>query len=112
MPKLLLAIIVLIAGSIAINFILGTIEKIARKSKVDKTLLSFLLSFTKYGLKGILLIIVIGMLGVQMTSLIALLGAAGLAIGMALSGTLQNIAGGVVLMILRPFHVGDRIEAQ
>lgn len=82
------------------------------KKNYDQTLQSFLLSLVGIALKVMLLISVIGMLGIQMTSFIAVLGAAGLAVGLALSGTLQNFAGGVMLLIFKPFKVGDYIEAQ
>lgn len=111
-PKLILAIIVYIVGSITIRVVLNTLNKILEKKKVDSTLHSFLRSFLRMGLKALLIIIVVSMLWVEMTSLIALLGAVGLAVGMSLSGTLQNFAGGIVLMVLRPFHVGDLINAQ
>jgi len=91
-PKVFIALIVLLVGNFGIRFFVSILDRVMKKSKIEKTLRSFFRSFTKHSLRLILLIIVIGMLGVQMTSLIALLGAAGLAIGMALSGTLQNIA--------------------
>ena len=88
------------------------LRKILMARDFDKSLQSFLVSLLSITLKILLLISVISMLGVQMTSFIALLGAAGLAFGMALSGTLQNLAGGVVLLIFKPFKVGDYIQAQ
>ena len=82
------------------------------KRKIDDSLKPFIKSLTSALLKTLLVITVLGMLGVEMTSFIAILGAAGLAVGMALSGTLQNFAGGVMLLIFKPFKVGDFIEAQ
>jgi small conductance mechanosensitive channel len=79
---------------------------------VDPTLIPFIKSLISVTLKALLLISVISYMGIPMTSFVALLGAAGLAVGMALSGTLQNFAGGVILLILKPFKVGDFIEAQ
>ena len=110
--KLLLALITLLIGL----WLIGKLNKILRKAfemrSFDQTLQSFLANLIGMVLKVLLLITVISMLGVQMTSFIALLGAAGLAIGMALSGTMQNFAGGVMLLIFKPFKVGDFIEAQ
>ena len=82
------------------------------KREVDASLRGFLNSMIGILLKIMLFISVIGMMGVQMTSFIAILGAAGLAVGMALSGTLQNFAGGVMLLIFKPFKAGDFINAQ
>jgi small conductance mechanosensitive channel len=87
-------------------------KRIFEKREFDKTLQTFLIQLVGITLKVLLAISVVTMIGVQMTSFIALLGAAGLAFGMALSGTLQNFAGGVMLLILKPFKVGDYIEAQ
>jgi small conductance mechanosensitive channel len=82
------------------------------KSKLDVSLTTFLKSMIDILLKVLLIISVMGMMGIQMTSFIAILGAAGLAVGMALSGTLQNFAGGVMILIFKPFKVGDFINAQ
>lgn len=110
--KLLLALITLIVGL----WLIGKFNKGLRKAfemrSFDQTLQSFLANLVGMVLKILLLVSVVSMLGVQMTSFIALLGAAGLAIGMALSGTMQNFAGGVMLLIFKPFKVGDFIEAQ
>lgn len=111
-PKLIGAIIVLIIGLWVIRFIGKITSKLLDRQKVDPTLKPFIKSLLSATLKVLLGISVISMVGVQMTSFIALLGAAGLAIGMALSGTLQNFAGGVILLLLKPFKVGDYIEAQ
>ena len=110
--KLIGAIIVLIIGSYIINVILKTFKKILDKRDIDASLKPFLRSLFSIVLKILLWISVLSMLGVEMTSFIALLGAAGLAIGMALSGTLQNFAGGVMILLFKPFKVGDYIEAQ
>ena len=82
------------------------------KRKVDESLIPFLTSMLNMVLKVMLVITVMSMLGIEMTSFIAILGAAGLAVGLALSGTLQNFAGGVMLLIFKPFKVGDFIDAQ
>ena len=111
-PKLLLAIVTLFIGLWVIKFLSKLLRKAFRKSKVDASLIPFLLSMITIGLKVLLIISVAGMIGIQMTSFIAILGAAGLAVGLALSGTLQNFAGGVMLIFFKPFKVGDFIEAQ
>ncbi|MBW6490054.1 MAG: mechanosensitive ion channel [Lentimicrobium sp.] len=110
--KLLLALITLIIGLWLIGRFKRLLKKVFEMRSYEKTLQEFLLQLISVTLKVLLLISVISMVGIQMTSFIALLGAAGLAFGMALSGTLQNFAGGVMLLILKPFKVGDYIEAQ
>ena len=111
-PKHLGAIVVWIVGSWIIKFAVKTLSKVFERTKLDKSLKPFLLSLTGMTLRILLAISVLGMLGVEMTSFIAILGAAGLAIGMALSGTLQNFAGGVMLLVFKPFKVDDLIETQ
>jgi small conductance mechanosensitive channel len=110
--KIVLAIVTLIVGLWIIGRFIKMLRKLFEKRSFEKTLQKFLLQFIGVTLKILLIISVVTMVGVQMTSFIALLGAAGLAFGMALSGTLQNFAGGVMLLILKPFKVGDYIEAQ
>jgi len=111
-PKLVGAIIVWIVGVWIIKLLSKGFMKILTKREIDDSLKPFLKSLLSATLKVLLVISVLGMLGVEMTSFIAILGAAGLAIGMALSGTLQNFAGGVMILIFKPFKVGDVIEAQ
>lgn len=110
--KLLLAIATLIIGLWLIKKFSKMLRKMFELRSFDKSLQSFLISFLAITLKILLVVSVVSMLGVQMTSFIALLGAAGLAFGLALSGTLQNFAGGVMLLIFKPFKVGDYIDAQ
>lgn len=110
--KLLLAVAVLIIGLIVINAMTKGLVKLMKKSSIDDTLVPFLKSIVNIILKALLIISVMGMVGIEMTSFIAILGAAGLAIGLALQGTLQNFAGGVMILIFKPFKVGDYIEAQ
>lgn len=110
--KLLLALITLVIGLWLIGRLKRVLKKVFEMRAYEQTLQKFLLQLISVTLKILLLISVISMIGIQMTSFIALLGAAGLAFGMALSGTLQNFAGGVMLLILKPFKVGDYIEAQ
>ena len=111
-PKLLLAIITLLIGLWLIKFFSKGLRKTFEKREIEASLSKFLVSLINVTLKILLIISVVGMIGVQMTSFIALLGAAGLAFGMALSGTLQNFAGGVVIILIKPFKVGEFIEAQ
>lgn len=110
--KLLLAIITLVIGLWLIGKLVKVLKRIFEMRSFEQTLQSFLIHLISITLKVLLLISVVTMVGVQMTSFIALLGAAGLAFGMALSGTLQNFAGGVMLLIYKPFKVGDYIDAQ
>ncbi|MGQ1889830.1 mechanosensitive ion channel family protein [Thermophagus sp. OGC60D27] len=110
--QLLVAIITLIIGLWIISLLIKGMKRLFRTRDMDPGLQSFLLSVSSIALKIMLIISVISMLGVQMTSFIAVLGAAGLAIGMALSGSLQNFAGGVMILMFKPFKVGDYITAQ
>lgn len=111
-PRLIGAIAVWIIGSWIIKAITKGFARMMEKRKTDKTLRPFLKGLFGTLLKVLLIISVLGTLGIQMLSFVAILGAAGLAIGMALSGTLQNFAGGVMLLVLKPFQAGDLIEAQ
>lgn len=111
-PKLIGAIAVWIIGGWIIKAIGRGAEGALKKSGTDASLLPFLTGIINGLLRVMLIITVLGMLGIEMTSFIAILGAAGLAVGMALSGTLQNFAGGVMILIFKPFKAGDVIEAQ
>lgn len=110
--KLIYATITLVVGLWFIGFIVNRAERIMKKRHVDPSLAPFLKSLLGIGLKAALVVSVIGMIGIEMTSFVAILGAAGLAIGLALQGTLQNFAGGVMILLFKPFKVGDFIEAQ
>jgi len=110
--QLLLAILTLLIGLWVIGRIMKGVKKVFEARDFDASLQSFLLSVFAIVLKIMLIISVISMVGVEMTSFIAILAAAGLAIGMALSGTLQNFAGGVMILILKPFKTGDYITAE
>ena len=111
-PKFLLALIVLIIGLRIIKFMSGLLKKNLKKKDVDPTLAPFAVNLLDWTLKIMLIISVAAMLGVETTSFIAVLGAMGLAIGLALQGTLGNFAGGVLLMVFKPYRVDDLIEAQ
>lgn len=109
-PKLILGIIVLIVGWKLIKLLNHVMNRAYARHKVDPSLQQFLHSLIDILLKVLLFVTVMSIIGIQMTSFIALLGAAGVAIGMALQGTLQNFAGGVIILLLKPFKVGDFIE--
>ena len=110
--SLLLAVVIFIVGRYAIKFINKFVARMLERRNVEPTVQSFLKSFVNITLIILLVIMVVGTLGVNTTSLAALLASAGLAVGMALSGNLQNLAGGIILLFLKPFKVGDFIEAQ
>jgi small conductance mechanosensitive channel len=111
-PKLLLAVLVLLLGWWLIGRLGDVVDKAMNRSGVEPTLTSFMHSMISMSLKVVLLVIVASMIGVETASLIALLGAAGLAVGLALQGSLANFAGGVLILFFKPFKAGDVIEAQ
>ena len=110
--KLGTGIVILILGLWIASMITGAVKKLMEKRGFEPALQSFLGSMLGITLKVLVVISALGTLGIEMTSFVAILGAAGLAVGMALSGTLQNFAGGVMILIFKPFKVGDFIEAQ
>lgn len=107
---LCIALVILFVGLWLIGKLCAAMAKIMEKRNVDLTLRSFTSSVVGIALKVLLVISVVSYLGIPMTSFVAILGAAGLAVGMALQGTLQNFAGGVMLLLFRPFKVGDFVE--
>ncbi len=109
-PKLLGCILVLWVGFKLIKLLKKALTKLLDKREAESTLKGFLTSLVDVMMKVMLIIMAMDIIGIKATSFIAILGAAGLAIGMALQGTLQNFAGGVILLLLRPFKVGDYIE--
>lgn len=111
-PKLIGAIITLVIGLGLVKKISKIFDKTLKKRDIDPSLRPFLSSMVSALLKIFVVISALSMMGIEMTSFVAILGAAGLAVGMALSGTLQNFAGGVIILILKPFKVGDFIDAQ
>ncbi|MFV0365876.1 MAG: mechanosensitive ion channel family protein [Mangrovibacterium sp.] len=110
--KLAGALLTLIIGWWLISMVCRTVKKMMHKQGVEPSLSGFVNSTLSISLKAVLIVVCVSMLGVEMTSVVAIFGAAGLAVGMALSGTLQNFAGGVMILLFRPFKVGDFIEAQ
>jgi len=111
-PDIVLAIITLIVGLWIIKMISRTVRKVLTKREFDPSLTPFLVTLLNIALKAALIVSVIDMVGIEVTSFVAIIGAAGLAVGLALQGTLQNFAGGVILLILKPFKVGDVIDAK
>ncbi|RKX23750.1 MAG: mechanosensitive ion channel family protein, partial [Candidatus Zixiibacteriota bacterium] len=109
--KVVGAIATLIIGRIVIGILTGIVKRLMQKSKADETLVKFLVSLTKTALLAVLFIAVLEQLGVETTSFVAIIGAAGLAIGFALQGSLANFAAGIMLIIFRPFKAGDYVEA-
>ena len=109
-PKLIVAVIVLFVGWKLINLLNRVMKRAYDRHKVDPSLQQFLHSVIDIILKVLLVLTAMGIMGIQMTSFIAILGAAGVAIGMGLQGTLQNFAGGIIILLLKPFKAGDYIE--
>ena len=111
-PKVLTALVILIVGLFIIGLIIKMTKKVMQKRGIDETLQKFLANLLSWTLKILLFVSVVSKLGVETTSFAAILAAAGLAIGLALQGSLSNFAGGALIMIFKPFKVGDLIEAQ
>lgn len=110
--KVIGAIIVFIIGLYITNWLARVFTRMMTRRHFDISLQSFLGSMVSVGLKVLLLITVAGMLGIQTTSFVAVIGAMGLAVGLALQGSLANFAGGVLILVFKPFKVGDLIESQ
>lgn len=111
-PDLITAIIILVVGWWIIKFINRMVRRFFEEKDYDRTLELFLEKFINVGLKVVLFVLVVTQLGVKSSSLIAIIGSAGLAIGLALQGSLANFAGGVLILLFKPFKVGDWISAQ
>ena len=109
--NIVMALAIFIVGKFVVNILVNVAKKLMGKAKVDNILINFIASIIKTVLLLFVVIAALDQLGVDTTSMIALIGAAGLAIGLALQGTLQNLASGVMLIIFRPFSDGDFIEA-
>ena len=110
--SILLAVVVAVVGRYIVKFINKLVAGMLERRNVEPTIQTFLKSFVNILLVTLLIITVISTLGVNTTSLAALLASAGLAVGMALSGNMQNLAGGLILLFFKPYKVGDFIEAQ
>jgi len=110
--QFLLAIVVYFIGNFIISKVIAVFELSLNKKQVEVTLHQFLTSILKTALKAVQIIVLASMIGIQTASFIAILGAAGLAIGLALQGSLANFAGGVLILLFRPFKNGDAIDAQ
>ena len=110
--KVILALVLYFIGAWIIKRIKHAMERYFKRKQTDRAMASFISSFISITLTVLLIIVLVGTLGINTTSLAALLAAGGMAIGMALSGTVQNFAGGLMLMIFKPFKAGDYIEAQ
>lgn len=110
--NILIAVAILVIGFWSVKIIVKALKKILRKSHTDESLVTFLSSLLTMVLKILIVVTSITQLGVEMTSFVTILGAAGLAVGLAFSGTLSNFAGGVMILIFKPFKVGDFILTQ
>ena len=110
--NLLAAIVIYFVGRFIISKLTTLVRTIMQKKQIEPSLYSFVDSFLTICLHFVLIIAIVGVLGIETSSFVALFASAGVAIGMALSGTLQNFAGGVMILLFRPFRVGDFIEAQ
>lgn len=111
-PKLISALIILFVGLYAIRIMNRLVRKIMVKRELDPTLSKFLADSLLWALRILLFVTFISKLGIETSSFVAILGAAGLAIGLSLQGSLSNFAGGMLIILFKPFRVGDTIEAQ
>ena len=111
-PHIGAAVVVFYIGRYVIKKLLKLLDKLLKLRNVDESICTFLHSGAEYSLYFLLIIVVIGILGIETSSSIALFASAGVALGMALSGTLQNFAGGVLILSLKPYRIGEYIEAQ
>jgi small conductance mechanosensitive channel len=111
-PKIITALVILIIGLFIIGLITKMTKRLMLRQNMDETLQKFLSNLLNWALKVLLFVVVASRLGIETTSFAAIIGAAGLAIGLALQGSLSNFAGGALIMIFKPFKVGDLIEAQ
>lgn len=111
LPNLLLAFVTLVAGAWLIKLVLSIVRNRFERNNVDRSLRDFIISIVKFVLYTMLILSAASMVGIQTTSFVAVLGAASLSIGLALQGSLSNFAGGVLILIFRPFRVGDFISS-
>lgn len=108
--RIVLAVLVLLMGIQIIKLVRRILKKTLKRSRIDESAVKFIDSFVKYGLYFLLILMIASWLGVDAASIIAVFGSAGVAIGLAVQGSLSNLAGGVLLLILKPFAVGDYIK--
>ncbi len=111
-PKLIAALVLLIIGIYAIKFVNKLVKKVMHNRELDPTLSKFLIDVLNWVLRILLFVSVISKLGIETSSFVAILGAAGLAIGLSLQGSLSNFAGGMLIILFKPFRVGDLIDFQ
>lgn len=111
-PRLLTALFILVVGHYAINLFRRLASREVRKRELDLTLSKFLINIATWLLRVLLFVTFISKLGIETASFVAIIGAAGLAIGLSLQGSLSNFAGGILIILFKPFEVGDSIEAQ
>ena len=111
-PRLIGAILIYIIGGWIIKLILKSLKRFMEKASYEESLKKFLINLLKWTLKVMLIVVILGVVGIETTSFAAILAAAGFAVGLALQGSLANFAGGVLIMIFKPFKIGDLIEAQ
>ena len=109
--KVIGAIVILVVGRLLTTFFANLVERVMEKSRADRTLIGFVRNLTRISLLIFTVIAALGALGVETTSLIAVIGAAGLAVGFALQSSLSNIASGIMLVVFQPFKVGNYIKA-
>ena len=109
--NIVFAIVTLIIGLMVARFIAGTLHKILTRRKLDSTIVDFVSNMVRYGIVVFVIIAALGRIGVETTSFVAMIAAAGLAVGLALQGSLSNFASGVLIIALRPFKAGEYIEA-
>ncbi|HEX9980418.1 MAG TPA: mechanosensitive ion channel domain-containing protein [Flavobacterium sp.] len=111
-PKLISAVVILVVGLYAIRLINRLVKRIMLRRELDPTLSKFLADILLWALRILLFVTFISRLGIETSSFVAILGAAGLAVGLSLQGSLSNFAGGMLIILFKPFRVGDYIEAQ
>ena len=111
-PKLIAALALLIIGIYSIKFVNKLVQKVMQSRQLDPTLSKFLLDILNWVLRILLFVSVIAKLGIETSSFVAILGAAGLAVGLSLQGSLSNFAGGMLIILFKPFKVGDTIDFQ
>lgn len=109
--KLAAALAILLVGRWLARFVARLVERVLNRSKLNRTLVSFTKNIVYFGMLLFVFVVALNKLGIETTSLVALIGAAGLAIGLALQGSLTNFAAGVMIIVMHPFEVGDTIDA-